>query len=222
MHRSPLFAILLTVTLFVTLLTGCAHKTIVVTIPPKYDLKQHQTIGIIDFDASATTDSTLQRDVTLIFIENLQAAQPGVSILELGNERTLLASVNATTLDPAAIKAIGSKNGVDAIFSGRLDLSPVTPDLKLSGNLDAIRAQTAINGTLTAKLRGTKNGATLWSISSHGSRTLASMDVSYRGPTATRASIGDTQQKARTLVIDLVRYVTSDFYPTYERRKVDK
>ncbi len=200
-------------------LSGCA-RTIVVTSPPKMDLRAYATIGVITFDTSATTDPALQEDITLLFMESIQKAQPGVRLLELGSERQLLGDVGGQSLDPAAIAAIGARNNVDAIITGHLDISTPKPNVQLSGSLTSLNAQASVTGTFNAKLRETGRGATIWTASARDKRTIANVDVTFKGPT--NLGFTDPKEKYRVLAANLVRHATVDFYPTYQRRTVEE
>ena len=97
-----LIALLLT-----TVLVACSSKKITVKIPPQIDLRAMGTIGVVGFDVQST--ERLPGDITLKVIQHLQAAQPGVPILELGNQANILREVGYGTLDTEAVKAIGRK-----------------------------------------------------------------------------------------------------------------
>lgn len=202
-------------------LFGCT-KTIIVTIPPVVDLKAYNTIGIIDF--AATARDPLQRDVTQAFLQWAQAAQPGVRMMELGTEELLLQGTNRKELDPATLKLIGEKYHVDAVLTGLLEVSEVKPDIQLSSNLASALSSASVKayvtGRLSAKLRETSTGATLWSNSGHGKWTLASVGLS--SDKQVNFGLSNRQEKYSQMIRDLVRVVTADFRPTYEKRNVEE
>ena len=69
-----------------SILFGCSH-TEKVRVPPRVELKTYRTIGVIEFSTNA--EDTLKPYVTQNFIQNIQSAQPGTRILELGDEGQL-------------------------------------------------------------------------------------------------------------------------------------
>ena len=98
-----LFALLLSLAL-----GACSGKKMTVEIPPHIELSRLGSIGVVVFDVQS--DEGLPGDITLKFIQYLQSAQPGVPILELGNQANVLREVGFDTLDTEAVKAIGKRN----------------------------------------------------------------------------------------------------------------
>ncbi len=197
---------------------GCGGKTVVVTIPPKVDLKAYKVIGVIEFAAEG--EEALRADATQKFLQSMQAAQQGILLLELGREEEVLRSVGAETLDPPAIRAIAAKNGVDAVLTGMVKVSEAKPDLKLGMDLKSLSAKASVDGGLSAKIRESRSGATLWTNSASGKWSVANLSITARGP----ASFGVSDPKAKydKMVTALVNAVTGDFWPTYQRRKVEE
>ncbi len=204
-------------------LFGCT-KTIIVTIPSRVDLKAYNTIGIVEF--ASTCSTPLNREVTQSFLEWTQAAQPGFRLLELGSEEQLLQGIGRKELDPTALKLIGEKYRVDAVLTGLLDVSEVKPNLQISTNLASAlssgnaSAKAYVTGVLSVKLRETSSGVTLWGNSGHGKWTLASMGLN--SDKQINFGMSNKQEKYSQMIRDLVRVVTADFRPTYEKRKVEK
>ena len=196
-------------------LWGCA-KTITVTVPPRVDLKAFPTIGLIEFDAQPPGD--LGPDATQKFLGNLQAAQPGVRILELGSRDKVLHEVRMTDLDSLAIRAIGKKYGVAALLSGSVELSEIQPDVKLSTDLSALAAQVKIGGKMSGKLWDSANGATIWTNSSWGSWPVAKISVTEGG--AGSFSYRNPSEKRNQILMSLVKALNGDFWSTYETRNV--
>jgi hypothetical protein len=198
-------------------LCGCA-KTITITVPPRIDLKPFPTIGLIEFDAQPPGE--LGPDATQMFLGNLQAAQPGVSVLELGNRDKVLREVGMTDLDSPAIRAIGERYGVEAVLSGSVELSEIQPDIKLSSDLSALTAQVKIGGKMTGKLWDSANGATIWTNSSWGSWPMAKINLTEGG--AGSYSYRNPSEKRNHIIMSLVRALNGDFWSTYETRKVEE
>lgn len=198
-------------------LWGCA-KTITVTVPPRVDLKAFPIIGLIEFDAQPPGE--LGPDATQKFLGNLQAAQPGVRVLELGSRGKVLHEVRMTDLDALAIRAIGEKYGVEAVLSGSVELSEIQPDVKLYSDLSALTAQVKIGGKMCGKLWDSANGATIWSNSSWGSWSVAKINLVEGG--AGSFSYRDPSEKRNQILMSLVRALNGDFWSTYETRKVEE
>jgi len=197
---------------------GCGSKTIVVTIPPKVDLQTYKVIGVIEFGAEG--EDVLRQDATQKFLQSLQAAQQGVLLLELGSEKDVLRSVGAETLDAPAIRAIAAKNGVDAVLTGLLKVSEAKPELQLGRDFKSLSAKASVDGGLSAKIRESRSGATLWTNSASGKWSVASLNITDRG--ASSFGLSDPQAKYDKMVTALVNAVTEDFWPTYQRRRVDE
>jgi hypothetical protein len=77
------------------ILLGCSH-TEKVRLPPKVTLKPYNHIGVIEFSTNA--EDNLKPYVTQNFIHNLQSAQPGTRIIELGSEAQLLRTMKCSML----------------------------------------------------------------------------------------------------------------------------
>lgn len=196
------------------LVAGCA-ETITVTIPPRVDLKAYPVIGVIDLSGQPTE---LGANATQKLLANITSAQPGLKLLELGNRTQLLKEVGRRDLDLQAIKALGQKYGVSAILSGTVELSAPRSDLSIGTNLSSISAQSKIDGKMSAKLWETASGATAWSNSSWGSWKVSGVSLSQGG--AINVVSRTPQAERDKILMDLVRALDGEFWPTYERRKV--
>jgi len=203
----------LVLVLLAVLIIGCKSYT-TVTVPPKIDLKQFNTIGVIQFDSPS--DEALAKKATQRFIEYVQDAQPGTLVVELGPKGDLLQAFGFTQLDREAVKAIKEKKSVDAVVSGTLTVSnPETEvtirDLSLSG----LSGRSKVKGELSARLWQGASGALAWSDSAHGEWTLTKASI-------TNIQVNDPEAKYSQMVDDLVFATTRDFRPTKERREVEK
>jgi hypothetical protein len=188
-----------------------------VKLPPQVDLKEWPVIGIVEF--TADTHRELAPEATRKFIMNLQSAQPGVRLLELGGESELLQAVQRKAMDPDAIKAIGAKYGVQAVFSGRLRVTENTPTVTFSRDLSSASAGASINGGLDAKLQETSTGATVWSNGAHGEWSIGGLTLGAGG--ISDAGYTDPKEKYEAMIRELVEVATDDFRPRYEKRKVE-
>lgn len=93
-------------------------------------MKAYETTGIIDFASNA--DATINQYATQQFQQHLQAAQPGTRLIELGARESVMAAVGAKQLDADAIKKIGQKYGVMAIFHGNITYSEPSTEIRAS------------------------------------------------------------------------------------------
>jgi hypothetical protein len=198
------------------ILMACA-RTVTVTVPPRVDLDTLPTIGVIDF--AAQSPGELTQEATQKFLGNLQAAQPGVRLLELGSREQVLREVGHTELDFQAIRAIGAHYGVAAVLSGTVELSEPRPDLKISPNLTSVTAQAKIDGKMSAKLWETAGGATVWTNSSWGNWAVGGVSIANGG--AASAGFRHPREKRNEVLMALIKALNGDFWPTYEKRRVE-
>jgi hypothetical protein len=199
----------------ISILSGCSH-TEKVLIPPNMDLRPYGTVGIIEFSTNAEND--LKQFATQEYIQTVQAAQPGVRILELGRKDRVLKKVGQGQLDPAAIRAIGSAFQVDVLVFGQLSVSEPKSNVRLSSTWESIQAGADIEVSLMTKLWETDSGVTLWTKSSSRSQSVARIKADTSGNLSFSASNPkDTYSK---LVPNLVYANTMDFRSRYEYRKV--
>lgn len=197
-------------------LSACGGKKITIELPPHIDLSTMGTIGVIAFDVQS--DAPLPGDITLKVIQHMQAAQPGVPVLELGNQANVLREVGFDSLDTEAVKAIGKKYGVDTLLTGTLEVTQSVPDVTFGQSLTSISAATYVRGNLNARLRQTHTGATLWSNGANGKWKLAGVDLaSGRLPSI---GMSNSEDKYKKMLQDLAKVGTADFRNTYETRKV--
>ena len=201
--------------LSLSILFGCSH-TEKVRVPPRIDLKAYKTIGVIDF--SITAESDLREYVTQNYIQNVQSAQPGVRLLELGTKDHVLTSVSRKQLDLAAIKSIGSSYNVDALIFGHFSASEPKPNVRLSSTWRSMHAGAVIEASLISKLWETDSGVILWTNSTLRKEPVASLKADTSGNIEFGAA--DPKEAYGNLVPELVYANTTDFRPYYIYRKV--
>jgi hypothetical protein len=204
--------------LLAVLLTACASKTTVepvsVWVPPRVDLAAYRAIGMVEF--ASNQPGGLPRLTSEKFLATLQSSQPGVRVIELGPEAQVLGAIGRGALDFQAIKEIGAKYGVDAVVTGRLDLSQMKPKLNLANPLASMNLRADVEAALVARVLETDSGATLWTGSSNGSAPVASASLNQLGRGA--LSAGNPDDAYGALVQDLVYEITGDFRGYYERQ----
>jgi hypothetical protein len=199
-------------------LVACSSKKITVEIPPQINLASMGTIGVVAFDVQS--DDRLPGDITLKVIQHLQSAQPGVPILELGNQANLLREVGYGTLDTEAVKAIGQKYGVDTVLTGTLEVTRSSPDVKFGQNLTSVSASSYARGNLNARLRQARTGATVWSNGAHGKWKLAGVNLA--SGSIPSFGLSNYEDKYKKMLQDLARVGTADFRSTYQTREVQE
>ncbi len=198
-------------------LLGCSSSgsnSSKVLLPPRIDLRAYPLIGLIEF--SSNSEGNLAQFCTQTFLQQVQSAQPGVRVLELGPEKRVLGSVQSKELDLAAIEAIGRKYRVDAILVGRLDVTDVKPKVRLSRMLTSMSVEADVSAALSAKLLETATSATVWTRSADGKAPVAHLKLVSHGPIRFGAS--DPEDAYGALVHGLVNQVSYDFRPRYGKR----
>jgi hypothetical protein len=183
-------------------------------IPPRVNLALYDKIGMIELSSNAK--GSLGQFATQTLMEEIQSAQPGVPILELGAEDRVLGSVGRDRLDFEAIKTLGQAYGIGAILVGRLEFTDVKPNVRVSTLLTSLSAQADVEARLTLRLLETGTGATVWTGSARRKERVAHVDVVSHGPAD--FGVGDIDSAHARLAESLAREVTSDFQPRYEFR----
>jgi hypothetical protein len=195
-------------------LPGCS-STVVVSVPPRMELRSYGTLGVVQF--ASNSDGAIDVLATRQFQEQVQAAQPGTRLIELGSRQALLGAVGAAQLDADAARKIGAKFGVAAIFLGEIVYAEPTADVKVTdlARLDgAVRAE--IRGDISARLIEAASGASVWSSSAWARRQIGGVRVS-----ADQGISGSVSTKAdprRDMVPALIYQLTHDFRPSSVRQ----
>jgi hypothetical protein len=196
------------------ILWGCSN-TVLVTVPPRMDLKNYGTLGIVEF--SSNSDPAINGYATQQFQEHVQGAYPGTPILELGSREAVLEAVGATRFDAETMTRIGLKYGVSAVFVGDIAYSEPKTDVRLNDivKLDG-GVRTDIKGDISSKLLETKSGASVWSSSAWAKRQIGRVSVSARDGVS--AAMRDTNPR-RDMVPALIFHLTEDFRPKQVRQR---
>lgn len=183
-----------------------------VWIPPRVDLERFGTLGMIEF-ATPTPDG-LGAMASREFLAAIHEAQPGTPVLELGDQRRLLAAVSGHALDPDTIRAIGEKYRVDAIILGTMQSQKVEPNVSFDSAVQWMKASAELESGLDARILDTRTGATVWSTTARARTELARFGVSGSGVSGAGAHAPD-EARVR-LVKTLVDRATWDFWPRWE------
>ena len=95
---------------------GCTER---VRVPPRIDLKQHEVVGVLDFECSG--HDQLGPFLTRRFVDAVRRDQGLVRIAMLGTHADVLADIEHARLDQDAFKEIGRKHQVTTVFTGNVD-----------------------------------------------------------------------------------------------------
>ena len=197
-------------------LCACSSNTVLVSVPPRMELKTYAPLGIVDFVSNAERSTSAR--ATRQFQEHIQSAQPGTPFIELGDRETVLSAVGAKQLDATAIRKIGEKYGVRAVFVGELVYSEPRMDVRLSDvtKLDGgVRAE--MRGDISSRLIDTATGASVWSSSAWARRQIGALQVSAtQGVTGAMSKSNPREE----MVPALVYHLTGDFRPSTVRQPV--
>lgn len=197
------------------ILWGCA-KTVLVPVPPRVDLSRYGTLGVVEFSSNA--DRGIAAQATRRFEEQVQTAQPGTPLLELGGREAVLASVGGTRFDPETVRRVGEKYRVDAVFVGEIAYSRPKTDVRVTdiSRLEGdVRSE--MRGDISARLLEVRSGASVWSGSAWATQQIGRVSVSEYGVRA-NTSTGDPRED---MVPALVYHLTGDFRPSTVRRRVE-
>jgi hypothetical protein len=205
--KHAVFAVLVAATV-----AGCggAHYTIV---PPAVDLTAFESVGLVTFK-SAGAKGDLDAVATQHFLEEVTAAQR-VPVVELGPADKVLAETGRAEFDREAVRAIGEKQGVDAVFIGEITVTKVKPQLDLAAPLSrTLFARTAMDMTVKARLVSAKNGATVWTSSATRQGTVGTVGIEEGVPVF---SVRDKSAATNDLLRRIMYQMTWDFRPTQQR-----
>ena len=194
-------------------LVGGCSSTVLVTVPPRVDLKGYGTLGVVDFTSNSS--GAVGARATQQLQEQVQAAQPGTRFIDLGSREAVLAAVGRNQLDADAAKRIGKRYGVDAVFLGEIAYSDPKTDVRVNdlAKLDA-GLRTEVKGDISARLVETASGASVWSNSGWVRRQVGRVNVSEQGISASMTKSDPREEMVPALVYQL----THDFRPTTERQ----
>jgi len=209
-------------------LVGClvfvgssSTRTIRVQVPPRVDLHAYPTVGLVTF-ATNGADDELRRMSTQRFLQEVQTAQPGTRIIELGIEADVLASLHRSSWDPQSLAELKQSRGLDVIVLGHLDITKARPKVEFSATSlwKAVNVRADVNASLSARMLETASGATMWTDSSRLTTTLASGSVNDHG--GGTIGVRDSEAVYGNMIDRLVCDITDAFRPHYVTRTVPK
>lgn len=191
--------------------SGCGSR---VLVPPRIDLKEHEVIGVIDFDCPS--EGELGHFATGRFIEAARRDQGVVRVVRLGSPAEVLESVGHTRLDQAAFQALGEKHGVRTIITGDLIISDVRPSVRVMQSLTRVGLSADVHAGLTVQMVETAGGASIWSRSANCTEQIAVASFSTNKDVVFGAN--DPEKVYGRLIDNLVYGVTPEFRATWVRQ----
>jgi len=183
-----------------------------VWVPPRVDLERFGTLGMIEFATPAPDGLGVL--ASREFLAAIHEAQPGTPVLELGDQRRLLAAVSSDTLDPETIRAICEKYRIDALIVGTMQSQKVEPNVSFDSAVQWMKASAELESGLDARILDARTGATVWSTTARARTELARMNISGSGVSGMGANAPD--EARLRLVKSLVDRATWDFWPRWE------
>jgi len=197
--------------LVVIIYTGCGPM---VLEPPLVDLFSMEKIGLIAFNLEEA-EGNLGQMATQRFLQEIQWAQRGVQVVELGTEEEVLASIEQERLGPEAAKAIGDKYGLTAFFTGSVRVSDIRPEIDLATIIKTLSVRASFTIEITGRLIGTDSSVTVWTDSVADKKSVARLSLSEGH--IPWFDLRSQDKIYRKMIDRLVMAVTRDFRPTKHR-----
>jgi TolB-like protein len=193
------------------LFTACGRYA---WFPPEVSIPPEQKIGLIQFSVK-NAEGGLDVLATDRFLEEIIQGQRGVRLLELGTLKEVLADVGAEKLDAEAIRKVGTRHGVDSVFTGEIRISDVKPQVSVDAFIKNVGVRASFTIYVSAKLQSTDSGAVLWADSVERKGTVAYFglmqgEIPYFG-------VEDKDEANRRLIAEVIYELTWDFRPTRRR-----
>lgn len=202
--------------LAIALLAACS-RTALVQVPPRVNLASYGTLGVVAFASNG--GPAVEARATRDFQAHLHGAQPGTRLVDLGSREKVLAAVGAREFDLDALKKIGEKYGVDAVFLCDVTYSDpqtrvkITDLTRLAGS-----ASTLIRGDVACKLVETRTAASVWSSGAWATRQLGRVSVSPERGVVAR---GDSEDPRVAMLAAMLGHLTDDFRPSTVRQRAN-
>ena len=190
---------------------GCGHYA---WFPPEVNISPEQKVGLIQFTIK-NAEGGLDVFATDRFLQEVIQAQRGARLLELGTLQEVLADVQEEKLDADAVRKIGSRHGVDLVFTGEIMISDVKPQVSVDALIRDLGVRASFTIYVSAKLQSTASGVVLWTDAVERKETVAFLGlmhgkVPYFG-------VQDKDEANRRLIAEIIHDLTWDFRPTKRR-----
>lgn len=181
-----------------------------VMIPPRVDLKPFGTLGMIQLESNAK--GNLAEFTSQKVLRAVQEAQPGTPVVELGTMQNALSAIGRSSLDLEAVKLLGTKYGIGALITGRLQVEKVKPSVNIGTLITELSVSAYVEATLSMKIMEA-GGATVWSNAVQGREKVASVGI-MGGDTYFNAK--DPEKAYGHIVKGLVADISDDFWAHWE------
>ena len=189
---------------------GCGGSQKVL-LPPRVDLKPYGTLGMIQLESNAK--GNLAEFTSQKVLRALQEAQPGTPVVELGTMQNVLGTIGRTSLDVEAVRLLGTKYGIGALITGKLQVEKVKPSVNIATLITEMSVSAYVEATLSVKILEAGGGATVWSNAVQGRAIVASVGI-LGGDTYFNAK--DPEKAYGSMVKRLVRVISDDFWAHWE------
>jgi hypothetical protein len=181
--------------------------------PPAVDLTAMGTIGLVMLKAD-NAKGDLDAAATQYFLQKVNAAQ-GVPVIELGTPDAVLADLGKTAFDRETALALGQKQGIDAFFTGEVQVTKVKPQVDVLAPLNgSLFARATVDMSIKVRLVSCKNGATLWTRSAAREGTVGSVGLDGGVPVF---AARDKNEALDDLLREITHQLTWDFRSTRRR-----
>ena len=166
------------------------------------DLSRVGRVGVLHF--TSVGETALEPLARREFLAAVRSLQPGAQLVELGAE------AGTKAVDAEKIRALGREHGVDAVLVGALWADTIDP-VEFMQRARSGASAVELEGTLSAQIFETRQGASIWSTSALGRKPITRVRVNAWG--SQTGDLGHLQQVRLALVQDLVAQATADFQP---------
>jgi hypothetical protein len=192
--------------------TACGSAQYVLD-PPAVDLTAMGTIGLVMLKTD-NAKGDLDAAATQYFLQKVNAAQ-GVPVVELGTPEAVLADLGKTAFDREAALALGQKQGIDAFFTGEVQVTKVKPQVDVLAPLNgSLFARATVDMAIKVRLVSCKNGATLWTRAATREGTVGSVGMEGGVPVF---AARDKDEALDELLQEITHQLTWDFRSTRRR-----
>jgi hypothetical protein len=193
--------------------SSCAHYQDV-PVPPQVDLTRYPALGLVRF--ASNSGRAYEAYATQKFLQHVTQAQQ-VRIVDLGTVEQALAGVGMSQFDAAAMRAIGAKYGVQAVFNGTLEFTGASPSVSLS-SLGSLGIRAEVQGTLTTTLYETQAGAILWTDTAADRGSAGGISLE---PGAVGVDFSNVDNAYTRMIGRMSFQVTDSFRSHWVRQRVD-
>ncbi len=187
------------------LLASCAPRF----YPPAVDLQPLRRVGLATFTMEKA-EGPLAEIATQQFLEEILQWQR-VEIVELGPLDEALRSVGASRPDRDAYQALGNRYGVAAVFTGRIRVSEIRPEVDILALVRHLSVRATFNVFLSATLTSTASGGVMWTNSLERKGEVGRIGVGPGG--IFDFGLRDQHENYRRMIRRMIHDITDDFRP---------